>query len=75
MGRLRSPTGTSSKEWSKDWEKVTKDFNVNKNKKRRRENLDILKERKEIALIRKAYYKQKREGYYNKCVWSSTFKT
>ncbi|GJT71859.1 hypothetical protein Tco_1031145 [Tanacetum coccineum] len=96
MGRLRSPTGTSSKEWSKDWEKVTKssllfkavvpieiivepkriqNFNVNENKKRRRENLNILKERKEIALIREAYYKQKLEGYYNKCVRPSTFKT
>ncbi|GJV13641.1 reverse transcriptase domain-containing protein [Tanacetum coccineum] len=49
-------------------------FDVKQNEKRRREDLDILKERMEIASIRKAYYKQKLEGYYNKRVQPSTFK-
>nr|GEW88975.1 reverse transcriptase domain-containing protein [Tanacetum cinerariifolium] len=49
------------------------DFDVKQNEKRRRENLNIVKERRDIALIREAYYKQKLEGYYNKRVWPSTF--
>ncbi|GJR62001.1 reverse transcriptase domain-containing protein [Tanacetum coccineum] len=50
------------------------DFNPKKNKKRCREYLDILEERREIALIKEAHYKQKLERYYNKRVRSSTFK-
>ncbi|GJX03611.1 hypothetical protein Tco_0189527 [Tanacetum coccineum] len=44
------------------------------NEKRRREDLDILEEKREIALIKEAHYKQKLEGYYNKNVKPSTFK-
>ncbi|GJS94024.1 reverse transcriptase domain-containing protein [Tanacetum coccineum] len=50
------------------------DFNHKKNEKRRKEDLDILKERREIASIKEAHYKQKLERYYNKRVQSSTFK-
>ncbi|GJR42606.1 reverse transcriptase domain-containing protein [Tanacetum coccineum] len=39
-----------------------------------REDLDILEERREIASIKEAYYKQKLERYYNKHVRPSTFK-
>ncbi|GJU05001.1 pre-mRNA splicing Prp18-interacting factor [Tanacetum coccineum] len=39
--------------------KRTQDFDVKQNEKRHREDLDILKERREIASIREAYYKQK----------------
>ncbi|GKE87752.1 reverse transcriptase domain-containing protein, partial [Tanacetum coccineum] len=46
--------------------KRIQDFDVKQNEKRRRENLDMLEDRKEIATIREAYYKQKLEGYYNK---------
>ncbi|GKD99788.1 hypothetical protein Tco_1387772, partial [Tanacetum coccineum] len=35
-----------------------KEFKVRKNDKRRREDLDILEERKEIAFIREAHYKK-----------------
>nr|GEW97154.1 reverse transcriptase domain-containing protein [Tanacetum cinerariifolium] len=35
---------------------------------------DILKERKEMASIKEAHYKQKLKGYYNKNVKPSTFK-
>ncbi|GJS51021.1 hypothetical protein Tco_0624383 [Tanacetum coccineum] len=42
------------------------DFNTKKNEKRCMEDLDILEERREIALIKEAYYKQKLEKYYNK---------
>ncbi|GJV76595.1 hypothetical protein Tco_1508179 [Tanacetum coccineum] len=54
--------------------KRIKEFKVRQNEKRHREDLDILEERREIASIREAYYKQKLEGYYNKCVWPSIFK-
>ncbi|GJZ62208.1 reverse transcriptase domain-containing protein [Tanacetum coccineum] len=37
------------------------DFDPKKNEKRRREDLDILKERREIALIKEAHYKQNME--------------
>ncbi|GJZ47906.1 reverse transcriptase domain-containing protein [Tanacetum coccineum] len=75
MGKLRSPTGTSSKEYNKDWKRLIKvrlvygseavvpieisvetkriqDFDVKQNEKRRRENLDMLKEKREITSIR-----------------------
>nr|GFA84373.1 reverse transcriptase domain-containing protein [Tanacetum cinerariifolium] len=81
IGKLRSPTGTSPKEWSKEWERLTKasivygskavvlieisvetkrirDFDVKQNEKRCREDLDILKERRDISSIREAHYKQ-----------------
>ncbi|GKB12238.1 reverse transcriptase domain-containing protein, partial [Tanacetum coccineum] len=45
-----------------------------KNDKRLREDLDILEERREIASIIEAHYKQKLERYYNKHVRPSTFK-
>nr|GEV51318.1 reverse transcriptase domain-containing protein [Tanacetum cinerariifolium] len=51
------------------------DFDPKKNEKRRREDLDILEEKKEIASIKEAHYKHKLEGYYNKCVRPTTFKT
>ncbi|GJW30324.1 hypothetical protein Tco_0047199 [Tanacetum coccineum] len=54
--------------------KRIKEFKVRQNEKRRREDLDILEERREIASIREAYYKHKLEGYYNKRVRPSTFK-
>ncbi|GJX16870.1 reverse transcriptase domain-containing protein [Tanacetum coccineum] len=50
------------------------DFDVKKNEKKRREDLDILEERRELASIKEAYYKQKLDGYYNKRVRPSTFK-
>ncbi|GKC05860.1 reverse transcriptase domain-containing protein [Tanacetum coccineum] len=50
------------------------DFDPKQNEKRRREDLDILEERREIASIKEAHYKQKLEGYYNKRVRPSTFK-
>ncbi|GJW76134.1 reverse transcriptase domain-containing protein [Tanacetum coccineum] len=46
--------------------KRIKEFKVRQNEKRRREDLDILEEQREIASIREAYYKHKLEGYYNK---------
>ncbi|GKA50592.1 hypothetical protein Tco_0743665 [Tanacetum coccineum] len=42
--------------------KRIKEFKVRQNEKRHREDLDILEERREIASIREAYYKQKLEG-------------
>ncbi|GKC26692.1 reverse transcriptase domain-containing protein [Tanacetum coccineum] len=39
------------------------DFDAKKNKKRCREDLDILQERRELSSIKEAYYKQKLEGY------------
>ncbi|GJZ38388.1 reverse transcriptase domain-containing protein [Tanacetum coccineum] len=54
--------------------KRIKELEIRQNKKRRREDLDILVERREISSIRKGQYKQKLEGYYNKRVWPSTFK-
>ncbi|GJZ25565.1 reverse transcriptase domain-containing protein [Tanacetum coccineum] len=45
-----------------------KEFKARKNEKKCREDLDILKERREIASIREAYYKQKLERYCNKRV-------
>ncbi|GJZ34352.1 hypothetical protein Tco_0580169 [Tanacetum coccineum] len=51
-----------------------KEFKVKLNEKRSREDLDILEERREIASIREAHYKQKLERYYNKRVRPSTFK-
>ncbi|GKB52358.1 ribonuclease H-like domain-containing protein [Tanacetum coccineum] len=50
------------------------DFDPRQNEKRRKEYLDILEEKKEIASIKEAHYKQKLEGYYNKRVRPSTFK-
>ncbi|GJS98565.1 reverse transcriptase domain-containing protein [Tanacetum coccineum] len=50
------------------------DFDPKQNEKRCREDLDILKERREIDSIKEARYKQKLEGYYNKRVRPSTFK-
>nr|GEU69808.1 reverse transcriptase domain-containing protein [Tanacetum cinerariifolium] len=46
--------------------KRVKEFKAKLNEKRHREDLDIFKERREIASIREAYYKQKMERYYNK---------
>ncbi|GKE03970.1 reverse transcriptase domain-containing protein [Tanacetum coccineum] len=37
------------------------DFDPKQNEKRRREDLDILEEKREIALIKEAHYKQKLE--------------
>ncbi|GJZ37944.1 reverse transcriptase domain-containing protein [Tanacetum coccineum] len=54
--------------------KRIKEFEVRQNKKSHREDLDILEERREIAFIKEAHYKQKLEGYYDKCVRPSTFK-
>nr|GEV11108.1 transposon Ty3-I Gag-Pol polyprotein [Tanacetum cinerariifolium] len=45
-----------------------KEFEGRRNEKRHGEDLDILKERREITSIRKAHYKQKLEMYYNKCI-------
>ncbi|GKB63129.1 reverse transcriptase domain-containing protein [Tanacetum coccineum] len=53
---------------------MIKEFEVRKNDKRRQEDLDILEERREIASIREAHYKQKLKRYYNKRVRPSTFK-
>ncbi|GJY40063.1 hypothetical protein Tco_0427333 [Tanacetum coccineum] len=71
MEKWRSQIETSSRAWSKE---RIKEFKVRTNDKRRRENLDLLEERREIASIREAYYKQKLERYYNKRVQPSTFK-
>nr|GEV36187.1 reverse transcriptase domain-containing protein [Tanacetum cinerariifolium] len=49
-------------------------FDPKENEKRQREDMDILKERREMASIKEARYKQKLEGYYNKNVKPSTFK-
>ncbi|GJU50675.1 reverse transcriptase domain-containing protein [Tanacetum coccineum] len=54
--------------------RMIQDFDPKQNEKRRREDLDILGERREIASIKEAHYKQKLEGYYNKRVCPSTFK-
>ncbi|GJY54160.1 reverse transcriptase domain-containing protein [Tanacetum coccineum] len=54
--------------------KRVQDFDPKENEKRRREDLDILEERREMALIKEAHYKQRLEGYYNKNVKPSTFK-
>ncbi|GKC44813.1 reverse transcriptase domain-containing protein [Tanacetum coccineum] len=54
--------------------KRVQDFDPKENEKRRQEDLDILKERREMASIKEAHYKQKLEGYYNKNVKPSTFK-
>nr|GEV60651.1 ribonuclease H-like domain-containing protein [Tanacetum cinerariifolium] len=51
-----------------------KDFDVKQNERRRRGDLDIFEERRDIASIKEAYYKQKLERYYNKRIWPSTFK-
>lgn len=48
-------------------------FEVLENEERFRENLDLLEERREIALIREEIYKQKFERYYNSRVLPSTF--
>ncbi|GKA05002.1 reverse transcriptase domain-containing protein [Tanacetum coccineum] len=50
------------------------DFNSKENEKRRREDLDVLEKKREMAAIKEARYKQKLEGYYNKNVKPSTFK-
>ncbi|GJZ55428.1 reverse transcriptase domain-containing protein [Tanacetum coccineum] len=54
--------------------KRVQDFDSKENQKRRREDLDVLEERREMAAIKEARYKQKLEGYYNKIVKPSTFK-
>ncbi|GKE13912.1 hypothetical protein Tco_1421489 [Tanacetum coccineum] len=54
--------------------KRIQDFDPKENEKRRREDLYILEERREMASIREAHYIQKLEGYYNKNVKPSTFK-
>ncbi|GJV55566.1 reverse transcriptase domain-containing protein [Tanacetum coccineum] len=54
--------------------KRVQDFDPKENEKRRREDLDILEEMREMTSIREAHYKQKLEGYYNKNVKPSTFK-
>nr|GEU91844.1 hypothetical protein [Tanacetum cinerariifolium] len=54
--------------------KRIKEFKVKTNEKRRREDLDILKEQKEMCFIREAYYNHELDGYYNKRVRPSTFK-
>nr|GEX39926.1 reverse transcriptase domain-containing protein [Tanacetum cinerariifolium] len=54
--------------------KRVQDFDSKENEKRRREDLDVLEERKEITAIKEAHYKQKLEGYYNKNVKPSKFK-
>nr|GEV23279.1 reverse transcriptase domain-containing protein [Tanacetum cinerariifolium] len=55
--------------------KRVQDFDLKENEKRRREDLDILEEMREMASIKEAHYKQKLEGYYNKNVKPSTFKS
>ncbi|GKC36034.1 hypothetical protein Tco_1048418, partial [Tanacetum coccineum] len=52
--------------------KQVQEFDPKENEKRRQEDLYILEERREMALIKDAHYKPKLEGYYNKNV--STFK-
>ncbi|GJX19327.1 reverse transcriptase domain-containing protein [Tanacetum coccineum] len=54
--------------------KRVQDFDSKENEKRHREDLDVLEERREIATIKEAHYKQKLEGYYNKNVKPSAFK-
>ncbi|GJU44619.1 reverse transcriptase domain-containing protein [Tanacetum coccineum] len=54
--------------------KLVQDFDHKENEKRRQEDLDILEEKREMASIKEAHYKQKLEGYYNKIVKTSTFK-
>ncbi|GKD73761.1 reverse transcriptase domain-containing protein [Tanacetum coccineum] len=54
--------------------KRVQDFDPKENEKSRPEDLDILEERREIASIKEARYKQKLEGYYNKNVKPSIFK-
>ncbi|GKC60657.1 reverse transcriptase domain-containing protein [Tanacetum coccineum] len=54
--------------------KQIQNFDTKQNKKRRREDLDIIEERREITSIKEAYYKQKLEGYCNKRVRPYTFK-
>ncbi|GJU51992.1 reverse transcriptase domain-containing protein [Tanacetum coccineum] len=48
--------------------KRIQDFDPKENEKRRQEDVDILEERREMASIKQAHYKQKLEGYYNKNV-------
>ncbi|GJZ82527.1 hypothetical protein Tco_0647700 [Tanacetum coccineum] len=54
--------------------KRVQDFDPKENEKRQREDLDILEDKREIASIKEAHYKQKLEGYYNKNVKPFTFK-
>nr|GEV99682.1 reverse transcriptase domain-containing protein [Tanacetum cinerariifolium] len=54
--------------------KQVQDFDPKENKKRRREDLNILEERREIASIKEAHYKQRLEGNYNKNVKLSMLK-
>ena len=49
-------------------------FEASENEEKLRENLDLLEERREIASIREAVYKQKLERYYNNRVRPSSFK-
>ncbi|GJV24050.1 reverse transcriptase domain-containing protein [Tanacetum coccineum] len=53
--------------------KRIKEFKARHNEKKRREDLNILEERREIASIREAYFKQKLERYYNKRIRPTTF--
>ncbi|GJS65156.1 reverse transcriptase domain-containing protein [Tanacetum coccineum] len=54
--------------------KRVQDFDPKENEKGRREDLDILEEKREIASIKEVHYTQKLECYYNKNVKPSTFK-
>ncbi|GKB12129.1 reverse transcriptase domain-containing protein [Tanacetum coccineum] len=54
--------------------KRIKEFEGRHNEKRHREDLDTLEERRKIASISEAHYKQKLERYYNRRVRPSTFK-
>ncbi|GJR14080.1 reverse transcriptase domain-containing protein [Tanacetum coccineum] len=54
--------------------KRVQDFDSKENEKRCQEDLDVLEERREMAAVKEAHYKQKLEGYYNKNVKSSVFK-
>nr|GEW04943.1 reverse transcriptase domain-containing protein [Tanacetum cinerariifolium] len=54
--------------------KRVQDFDSKENEKIRREDLDVLKERREMEVIKESHYKQKLKGYYNKNVKPSTFK-
>ncbi|GJU59633.1 reverse transcriptase domain-containing protein [Tanacetum coccineum] len=66
--------GKAHKAWIDELPQRVQDFDPKENKKRRREDLDILEERREMASIKEAHNKQKLEGYYNKNVKPSTFK-
>ncbi|GJS79091.1 reverse transcriptase domain-containing protein [Tanacetum coccineum] len=69
----KTRNGTPGLEISVETKRV-QDFDSKENEKRRQEDLDVLEERREMAAIKEAHYKQKLEGYYNKNVKPSTFK-